>query len=66
MSDLIRKVRDDITDVTKIEFVSINSYNQDYQYLYSDYDPNDSTIIPEIVNIEYNKDKEYNIVLNKI
>ena len=66
MSDLIRKVRDDIPDVTKIEFVSINSYNQDYQYLYSDYDPNDSTIIPEIVNIEYNKDKEYNIVLNKI
>nr|DAK99303.1 MAG TPA: hypothetical protein [Caudoviricetes sp.] len=66
VSDLIRKVRDDIPDVTKIEFVSINSYNQDYQYLYSDYDPNDSTIIPEIVNIEYNKDKEYNIVLNKI
>ena len=66
VSDLIRKVRDDIPDVTKIEFVSINSYNQDYQYLYSDYDPNDSTIIPEIVNIEYNKDGEYNITLNKI
>ena len=66
VSDLIRKVRDDIPDVTKIEFVSINSYNQDYQYLYSDYDPNDSTIIPEIVNIEYNKEGEYNIVLNKI
>ena len=66
VSDLIRKVRDDITDVTKIEFVSINSYNQDYQYLYADYDPNDSAIIPEIVNIEYNKEGEYNIVLNKI
>ena len=66
MSDLIRKVRDDITDVTKIEFVSINSYNQDYQYLYADYDPNDSAVIPEIVNIEYNKEGEYNIVLNKI
>ena len=66
VSDLIRKVRDDIVDVTKIEFVGINGYNSDYQYIEANYDPDDPSVIPEIVNIEYDKNKSYKINIQKI
>lgn len=66
VSDIIRDVRDKIPDVTKIEFVSINNYNSDYQYIHSNYDIDDPTIIPEIVNISYDNNKNFNIILQKI
>ena len=66
ISDIIRDVREKIPDVTKIEFVSINSYNTDYQYISSNYDIDDPTIIPEIINIAYNDKHEYQVILQKI
>lgn len=66
ISDLIRAVRDNIPDVTKIEFVGINNYNTDYQYIVSDYDVDDPLIIPEIINIPYDANGVYQVILQKI
>ena len=66
LSDLIRVVRDSIPDVTKIEFVGINNYSTDYQYIVSDYDVDDPLIIPEIINIPYDANGVYQVILQKI
>lgn len=66
VSDLIRAVRDNIPDVSKIEFVSINNYNTDYQYIVPNYDIDDPTVIPELINLGYNDKGIYNVIIHKI
>lgn len=66
VSDIIRKVRDEITDVQKIEFAGINNYDTNYQYIVANYDVDDPTIVPEIINIQYDKDGIYDVQITKI
>lgn len=67
VSDLIYSIRQDIPDITKFEFVSINGYNSDYQFIHSDYNTDDPSIIPEIVSFGINTNTlEYDIELIKI
>lgn len=67
ISDLIHSIKQDIPDIAKIEFVAINNYTSDYQYIRSDYNKDDPSIIPEIVSFDIDPNTlEYKVELTKI
>ena len=67
ISDLIHSIKQDIPDISKIEFVAINNYSSDYQYIRSDYNKDDPSIIPEIVSFDMDTTTlEHKVELTKI
>lgn len=66
VSDLITAIKNDIADLERIEFVSINGYDTKYQYIYTDYDSDDPSIVPECITFDLDDDDAYNINLIKL
>lgn len=65
-SNLISDIKNDIPDLDKFEFVSINNYDTKYQYIYNKYDIDDPAIIPELINFNLDDNEDYDINLIKI